>query len=384
MKELRQILRMHRDLKDKKAVLASVMRVQGSAYRGPGARMLIASDGTSAGFLSGGCLEADVREKAVPVLESGQPQMVRYDMTSPDDILWGLGMGCDGIVDVLIEPLPAPSQADSLKFLDRCLQDRHHAAVVTVCGAAADIALASRLLLSESGEAQSDIADAAVRQQLLDAAQQCLEQAKTFHQSIAAGDEELQVLVEHVSPPIELLVCGAGYDAAPLVHFASELGWKVTLADHRPSQANSRSFPDAERIVALHPEEAFAQIELHSGMVAVVMTHNFPKDVQWLGWLLPSTVPYIGMLGPRERLDKLLEELRSEGEDPATLAPQRLFGPVGLDIGAATPEEIALAILAEIRAVLSGRSAGFLKERPGPIHEQERPDSAPRRQVAKT
>ncbi len=370
MKELRQILSKYLHLKGEQAALASVMRVQGSAYRGPGARMLICSDGTSFGFLSGGCLEADVRERAAPVLESGTPQMVRYDMTSPDDILWGLGMGCDGIVDVLIERLPASSQADPLQFLDSCLRDRHHAAVLTVYGATSAIPLASRHLLSESGDSYSDIADSSVRDQLLQAAKLCLEQSKTFHQAISLGNEELQVLVEHVSPPTELLVCGAGHDAVPLVHFASELGWKVTLADHRPSQANARNFPDAERIVALHPQEASDQIELHSGMVAVVMTHNFPKDVEWLSWLLPSTVPYIGMLGPRARLDKLLNELASQGEDPATFDPQRLFGPVGLDIGASTPEEIALAILAEIRAVLSGCQGGFLKQRRGPIHSR--------------
>ncbi|MEE8586329.1 MAG: XdhC family protein, partial [Acidobacteriota bacterium] len=371
-------------------VLASVMRVQGSAYRGPGARMLICSDGTCAGFLSGGCLEADVREKAAPVLESGQPVLVRYDMTSPDDILWGLGMGCDGIVEVLLERLPAgqnrhdrhdrqhasgarlQAPEDPLLFLDRCLRDRHHASVVTVYGATSAIPLASRFLLSESGETRSDIADASGREQLLQSASQCLQQAKTFHQTISVGEEELQVLAEHVSPPTELLVCGAGYDAVPLVHFASELGWTVTLTDHRPSLANSANFPDAGRIVALHAEEASHQIDLHSRMVAVVMTHNFPKDVEWLSWLLPSTVSYIGMLGPRARLDKLLEELASQGEDLDSFDLDRLFGPVGLDIGASTPEEIALAILSEIRAVLSGSSAGFLKQRSGPIHNRSR------------
>ena len=391
MKELRQILSKYRNLKGGQAVLASVMRVQGSAYRGPGARMLICSDGSCAGFLSGGCLEADVREKAAPVLESGQPVLVRYDMTSPDDILWGLGMGCDGIVEVLIERLPDRQQAsgdrhqalksgtgipsapgDPMQFLDRCLQDRRKAVVATVYGATDSIPLASRLLLSESGESHSEIADLSISEQLLQAARQALEDGETAHQNIQVGDQQLRVLVEHVSPPTELLVCGAGYDAVPLVHFASELGWIVTLTDHRPSLANSASFPDAERIVALHPEEASRQIELHSRMVAVVMTHNFPKDVEWLSWLLPSTVSYIGMLGPRARLDKLLEELASQGEDLDSFDLKRLFGPVGLDIGASTPEEIALAILSEIRAVLSRSSAGFLKQRSGSIHDRSK------------
>ncbi|HSR54565.1 MAG TPA: XdhC/CoxI family protein [Acidobacteriota bacterium] len=368
MKELLEILKEYREMlkSGEEAVLATVVRVQGSAYRGPGARMLWSPERGATGFLSGGCLEGDVQEKALEVVESGRPTLVRYDMTSPDDILWGLGMGCDGIVDVLIESLPPGDGPDVVKFLDESIAQRHRSVVAVSYGEGLEIPLGSRLLLRDNGRVLSDWPRGEPRRRVEDHARAVLEEGKGRQVEI----EGHPVFLEHVAPPLRLFVVGAGHDAVPLVETASRLGWSVTVIDHRPAFAQERRFPGAERVECLHPREAAEKVRLHAGSAAVVMSHNFPKDVEWLGWLLPSAVDYIGALGPSDRTEKLLQDLREQGQELEEDQLRRLYGPVGLDIGADSPQEIALSILAEIRTVLSGRSGGFLRQREGPINDR--------------
>jgi xanthine/CO dehydrogenase XdhC/CoxF family maturation factor len=288
------------------AVLATVVAVDGSTYRGAGARMVVRADGSTVGAVSGGCLEADIVARAAEVLAAGTPELVHYDTGASDDAVFGLGMGCQGVIDVQLEPLAS----DTLRHAIERLADLR--------------------------------ARSAVR----------------------------------------LLVCGAGTDAVPVVRLAAEVGWLVTVVDHRPGFATVERFPDAERVIRLdvsQMERALAPVlRLEELTAAVVMAHAAAHDRARLHELLGvASLRYIGVLGPRRRTMELLE---GSAATPGELPPN-LYAPVGLDLGAETPEEIALSIVSEIAAVLAGRTPRSLRERGGPIHE-ERVSAQPSAEVA--
>ena len=276
------------------AVVATVVGVDGSTYRGAGARMVVRADGSTIGAVSGGCLEADIVARAAEVLATGLPELAHYDTRSDDGVL-GLGMGCQGVIDVHLEPL------------------------------------AGDALSAEIGR----LAELRVRN------------------------------------ATRLLVCGAGADAIPVVRLAAMTGWLVTVVDHRPSFATAERFPDAERVLRLDASQEDGMlasvVRLDEFAAAVVMGHAATHDRARLHELLGvQGLRYLGVLGPRRRTMELLEG--ASGVAPGELPPH-VFAPVGLDIGAETPEEIALAIVSECAAVLAGRAPRSLRDRGGPIHE---------------
>jgi xanthine/CO dehydrogenase XdhC/CoxF family maturation factor len=343
----------------KACVLATVVKVEGSAYRRPGARMIFPEDAAPLGMVSGGCLEADLAERAKQVLASGRAATVVYDMRSPDDIVWGLGLGCNGEVRVLLERLDAGGPPEWLRFVDRRLRERKAGVLVTsFSGPSAG----ERFWLGEEGLSGGSL-DA-----LATAARRALEERRS---AVVTGERE--ALVEFLPPGIRLLVFGAGGDARPLASMAHQLGWSLTVVDDRPAYALPEHFPAGTRILPLRADQLQGGgVELDGRTPALVMTHHFLHDLDILQYLLPSPAPYIGLLGPRQRAEKLLAELAGRGVVPTAAELARLHGPVGVDIGSETPEEIALSALAEIRAVLSGRDGGFLRERSGPLHEWPR------------
>ncbi len=332
-----------------RAALATVVDVRGSAYRRPGARMLVVEDGPTAGNVSGGCLEADVRERAKRVIETGEPELLVYDTTSDADLVWGLGLGCNGVVRVFVERVTPE---------DRCaVEERAAVSAMVVTGAHAG----SRLSLSAAGESSTDILDESFAASVLDAARSFSERGRASIQPV--GDAE--VFFEAVRPPLELAVFGAGYDAMPVARFAKDLGWRVTVADPRSAFATEERFPSADRVVVTRPEEAAAHVS--DGSYVVIMTHNFAHDGAILASLVGSNPAYVGILGPAARTAKLMAGLDAEGISLGDLTA-RIHAPIGLDIGAETPEQIALAIVAEIQAASAGHAGGRLKDRPGPIH----------------
>jgi xanthine dehydrogenase accessory factor len=353
------------------SVLATVVKVTGSAYRRPGARMLIPDDGDPVGMVSGGCLESDLAERARAVLESGEAQTVVYDMRSPDDIVWGLGLGCNGEVRVLLERIAPGATRGHLAFLDRCTRARRAGVVVTVFEGSGELedAVGQRLTVGEGGTASDAIAHDRLRSAALADAERALADRRSAVKRYEVEDGRAEALVEYVAPAVALLVFGAGNDAQPLVAFGATLGWRVTVADDRPAFARPERFPAADAVTlirfdALDREEL--PIDAHTAVIA--MTHHFLHDLELMRYLLPTAAPYLGFLGPRQRTENLLEELTKRGVRPTADQRGRLYGPVGLDIGAETPEEIALTVAAEIRAVLSGRNGGFLRERSAPLH----------------
>jgi len=301
-------------------VLATVIRTGGSTYAKPGAHMLIASDGEYAGLLSGGCLEGDLREHAREVAASGQGRIVSYDLRSTTDQLFGLGAGCEGAMDILLTRVagdghwqPLAGMAESF----RAARQQHFAFVI----ASADL----KFPLGFSF--QVDAATAA-----------------------AAPGVELFIAV--VTPPPHLLLLGGGPDARPVAALAAFLGWRVTVVEHRTTYLAPERFPPSTTLIEARAAELGASVTLAEYSAAIVMSHHLDSDLHYLRALAASRIPYVGLLGPAARREKLLGDL---GADAERLRP-RLRAPVGLDIGGRTPESIALSIIGEVHAALEGRA----------------------------
>ena len=342
------------------AVLATLVNVVGSAYRRPGAAMVLFADGTAAGGISAGCLESDVRAHAERVLAAGAPTVLHYDL-GRDDPLWGLGMGCKADIDVLLEPLTAGAVPPHLAFASRLRRERRYGVVATIFaseGAAPPIA--TRLWLAdpadgadgreadrvEGGELRTEPARGAIRA----AAARALAERLSRVEEHGGPWGRVTASYDVVIPPIALLACGAA-DAGPLLRLAADLGWTTTLVAGDAQHTGLDAAPTLDARTA-----------------AIVMTHRYERDRALLAGLLPSSAGYIGILGPRARTAQLLDDLRREGLAPTDAQLARLFAPVGLDVGAETPEEVAVAIVAEVQAVFSGREGGQLRRRAGAIH----------------
>ena len=314
-------------------VLATLVRVDGSSYRRPGARLLVTADGTRTGSISGGCLEEDVAEHARSVLSSGRASLIVYDTTTENDLAWGVGLGCHGVVRVLVEKLPpAPDWTAALRENIR----RRVSTELSIVWDAADPTLLGTHLTGKMPAQPGALSG---------------------------------VFRETVPPPTPLVICGAGDDARPLVRFAKELGWHVSVIDPRPAFAKAERFPEADVTAVVRPEEVATRVSIDERTLAVVMTHHYRHDVPFLRALLPFPLAYLGLLGPKNRAEKILNDLAADGLAVTPAQRARLHAPVGLDLGGDTPEAVALAILGEMQAALSGRDARPLRERTRPIHE---------------
>ena len=372
MKELQHILKAYEALKqaEGKAMLATIVKVKGSTYRRPGARMLIREDGTSVGALSSGCLEADVMERAKKAMESHDALTVTYDMTSPDADVWGLNLGCNGVIQILLEPLPLSVRSPHLKFLAACLSENKSGVIASVFRVDGEFraSVGSHLFLYENGRVEEDIKNPALCAALTEDCLSALRSKTPEVKEYRFTEGIVEAFVEVIHPPVPIVIFGAGADSVPLARFADELGWNVTVVDHRPAFLTNDRFPTADVLLLARPEEITDKLQIGSHSAAVILTHNFSHDLQLLRALLPSPAMYVGLLGPSKRAGMLLEKLRETGYTPTAQQLSRLHSPIGLNIGAESPEEIALSILAEIQAIISNRSGGFLSNHAGPIH----------------
>lgn len=322
--------------------LAVVLRTAGSTYRKAGALMLIGRDGEHAGLLSGGCLEGDLAEHARSVIDSGAPRTVTYDLRSADDPLWGLGVGCEGAMDIFLLRIGPEDEWQPLAHFARALEAHRPAvaAIVVSCDAA-PASLEGRWRPGQVLVAPSDLANIA-------------HDAAEVSEPSWRQREGARLFVLPLGLPPRLLICGAGPDAMPVAELAVHLGWKVTLVDHRAAYAKPERFPAAARVLVIRPEEIAHALELEAFEAAVVMSHHLPSDLEHLRALAPCSIPYVGLLGPAARREKLLADLGDAGEP----LRERLRAPVGLALGGRTPESIALAIVAEIHAFLHGGLGG--------------------------
>jgi len=375
MRELHAILEAIQESQrtGKTAILATVVQVEGSAYRRPGARMLLTEDGWRAGSVSGGCLESDLLERAWQLTASGDSALVTYDTTEESDSILGVGVGCRGVVRVLLERLAPGRAPDPIGFLKECLRQRQAGALVTVFSreGAVQARVGARLLLYGDGQVTGDIEDAELATGVEQDARRALQAGRSEAKLYPLRAGTAAAFIEVIRPPVPLVVFGAGHDALPMVRLAKELGWHVTVVDARPAYATRGRFPEADDVVVCPPEAIPTRVRLDAETVALVMTHSYLQDQRLLEVLLPSPVRYLGILGPRSRTRRLLSDLGAQGLTWTEGQLERLYAPVGLDIGADGPEEIALAVLAEIQAALAGRSGGSLRQRAGTIHGTE-------------
>lgn len=372
MKELEIIAREADRLRaaGKSGVLATVVGIEGSSYRLPGARMLIADATWKAGSVSGGCLEGDVVLRAGDVLEKNCATVAKYDTTSDEDILFGVGLGCRGIIRVLIEPItPEPAQPDLLRYIQDCLARRQTGVVATVIGIEGRIQTALGARLISGTEVQSNIADPKLNSAITAYVARVSPSSSSHSAFFEVPDGQVEVFVEIVRPPLPFVIFGAGHDAIPMARLGKELGWRVSVVDHRSAYATPQRFPAADEVIVATTEEIPRRVHLDEQTVALVMTHNYLRDLEALKILLPSPARYVGLLGPRRRANELLAELEKHSFPITPAQRQRLYAPVGLDLGAEGPEGVALSVLAEIQAVISERAPGHLRERAGSIHD---------------
>jgi xanthine dehydrogenase accessory factor len=348
--------------------LATVIAVRGSTYRRPGARLLIPEVGAPVGNISGGCLEADIVDVARSVMNDNTTRVASWDLTADDDAVWGLGLGCNGAIDVFIEP--ADRAADLAGALRAAIEQERPIGVVTVLRSDhAGVEPGARVIVSSTGDVRGSLGAGPVDAEAAAAASEFLGEGRAEVRELDGGT---LVFVEAIEPPPKLLVCGAGHDAISLVRGASFLGWNVAVVDDRPGLLNAERFPEAGELVAVdRPGEAARSGRADRLTHVVVMTHNFLRDKEYLRSFASSAVPYIAVLGPAARTERLLAELGAEGCSLERLGRERIYAPAGLDLGSENPEEIAVAILAEIVAVRRRRSGGFLRNREGPIHDRE-------------
>ncbi|HYU37878.1 MAG TPA: XdhC family protein [Gemmatimonadales bacterium] len=336
----------------KRAALATVVRVRGSAYRHEGAKLVVAEDGSTAGNVSGGCLEQDVREVALQVIRNGEPELRNYCSSADEIAAWDLGVGCEGQVDVYVERADVRSREREL------LEGRVPFAVATNVGMR-DAGCGMRLVVTHD-TAEGDLGSAELNRKATARARELLESGESGIHEVAARSVFFDVLV----PPPQLVVLGAGDDARPLVRFAADVGFRVVVVDRRPGFLTADRFPGAAVLAQSAGDELGRALPLDAECYAVVMNHNFADDQAYVRALLKTPVVYIGMLGPRQRTERILRNLGAEG----SLDEGRVYGPVGLDIGTDGAEQVALAVIAEILAVRSGRRARSLRERQAAIH----------------
>ncbi len=357
---------------EKTIALATVVSTEGSAYRLPGARMLIADGKWVAGSISGGCLEDDVVLRAGEAIKTDAALVVTYDTTSDDDIVFGVGLGCKGVITILIEPIRPPGQGlDFVGFAQACLKGRAGGVAATLVHVRGQLnAKPGCRMLSHAGADTTDIDDSELNAKLASAIGQ-LATPGTSLITLALEHGSAEIFVERIEPPTPLVVFGAGHDAMPVVRLAKELGWHVTVVDHRSAYATSARFPLADQIVVAAPEEVLSRVGLTDDTLALVMTHNYLRDLKLLEILLPSPIRYLGQLGPRKRTDQLLADLRQRGIDPGPGQLNRLYAPVGLDLGSESPVEVALSILSEMQAVITSHRGGFSRERNAHIHSRD-------------
>lgn len=357
----------------RRTALATVVRVDGSSYRRPGARMLVEDNGQLTGAISGGCLEGDALRKAQLAIHRQENSLVIYDTTDEDDLQFGVKLGCNGIVYILFEPIDPNQSNHPIALLRQVMAKRRAAVVATIYATESSASEQPGTCTFSDGETiVAQVPGEMERDALLALLSGSLERKQTMIHSYE--NNRWSVLVEYIPPPVTLVLIGAGNDAIPMAAMAHILGWETIVADGRDTHATKERFPTARQVIMAKPEALEAKIQLDEHCCVLLMTHNYNFDLAVMRWLLHKDCFYIGTLGPKKRLLRILQELSDEGVEITETMRSGIYGPTGLDIGAETAEEIALSVLAEIKAVHEKRSAGFLKNRPQAIHDREEKD----------
>ena len=395
MKEINDIIKAY-DIaisEHKKTALATVVHVEGSSYRRPGARMLITEDGMLTGAISGGCLEGDALRKALLAINDQKNKLVTYDTTDEDDAKFGVQLGCNGIVHILFEPIKESVENNPLQLLKRIASKRRPAVLTTLFSLTdrEDVQPGTQILFTQENavsttnvttnkpnEISSRIQDGLnnesferIQKDIIEAFNTQVSVFKNYEVLVRTNQKDLEnitAFIEVLQPPIALHIFGAGNDAIPLVRMANLLGWELTVIDGRRTHATPERFPDVREIIISKAETSLESLLIDDRTVTVLMTHNYNYDIEVMRRLSATNCAYIGVLGPKKKLNRMYDELAEKGTIFSTSQLKRIYSPVGLDIGAETAEEIALSIAAEIQSVFSGKNAQKLRDKVDSIH----------------
>ena len=355
------------------AVMATVVRTSGSTYRKEGAKLVISESGQTVGSISAGCLENDVLEIVPQILENSEARLLRYDNTAAEDIIWGLGLGCNGIVEVLVEPVDITPEFDWTETL-RAALDKEQAAVVTRFLPTADNTRLHKrkLLIHADGTTRFSLGDPMVDNWAANTAIGLLERRSSATVKFEAeGQDSHDVFFDVISPAPRLVIVGADPDSIPIVAFGRQLGFRVVIVDHRAAFANPERYPQADETIVCWPEELPAKLKIDSNTWLLIKTHNYLRDKDILKFALNSDACYVGQLGPNARVRDLMSDLAKDNVLFADEQLTRLYAPVGLDIGAESPEQIAMSILSEMIAIYNRRQGGFLRAQDQAIHPRQ-------------
>ncbi len=372
MKEFKSILAEFGKLADtRKAALATVVQVRGSSYRTPGARMLITDDGRWVGSISGGCLEGDALRKARQVMMDGQAKTVTYDTREESNQNLGISLGCNGLIDVLIEPLTLHDNLRTLEVFRKATAVNAPVALATIFGGPREF-IGRKFLRTSQEVLFSNVEDTRITSALSgDLTALFHNSASRASQYKTADGAAVDVFTELIQPCISLIIFGGGFDARPVSSLAKTLAWEVTVTDECVAHIAPLFFPTADKLSLCQRSFIDRDFSITPYTACLLMSHNYEYDRDVLKKLLGTTTPFIGILGPRKRFDKMLDEFAEQGMILSDTDFHRVHAPVGLDIGAEAADEIAVSIIAEIQAKFANRTGSFLKHRNGPIHQRD-------------
>jgi xanthine dehydrogenase accessory factor len=368
MKEIISIIKAHDEAvrTGKRSALATVVHVEGSSYRRPGARMLVTEDGMLTGAISGGCLEGDALRKALNAIAQQENKLVTYDTTDEDDAKFGVQLGCNGIVHILFEPIKTEGKSP-IDLLKALAQKRADAILVTMFSLQHPEQPGTCLLYRK--DTSLSTSEVFLSEKLQADAQQAFENKTSQVGQYTLNERSFSAFIEFKAPPVKVIIAGAGNDVQPLIEMTDILGWECIVVDGRPAQATFQRFPKATQVIVAKAQEVLSKISFDEQTAFLLMTHNYNYDLALLSEVITKEVSYIGILGPKKKLERMLDEMKEQGINPTEKELSKIHGPVGLDLGAETAEEIALSIVAEIKAVFAGRTAAFLKEKQQAIHD---------------
>lgn len=375
MKELQDIIKKHEKANENnlKSALVTVVHLDGSSYRRPGARMLVNEDGKITGAISGGCLEGDAQKKALFTISEQKNVLFTYDTSKEDDSEMGIHLGCEGLIQVLFEKIDSEKKDNPIELLRKALSLRQKAVLVTLfhLDNKEKEQLGTCLLLQEDGTISGNIPLSLFENSILGDLNEVMNNEESVFKQYKSGQESVTAFFEFIHPPVSLVVLGAGNDAIPLMKFADVLGWDFRIVDRRDTHANKERFPLASQTLVANPDVALNYLSYDKRTFFVLVTHSYKCDYYFLKSLCAADVPYVGILGPKKKLNRMLGELKEGGVSLSQAKISTIFSPTGLDIGAETPEEIALSIIAEIQAVLKGKKGGMLTLKEEVIHSRD-------------
>ena len=375
MKELTDIVKAYHTAcrQGLKTALATVVHVEGSAYRQPGAHMLVTENGILTGAVSGGCLEGDALRKAQFVILQQQPMLVTYDTNDEDDAKLGVGLGCNGVIHILLEPVNAEDPGNPVALLQEAASHRTAAVLVTL------FTLHNRkapqpgtcLVLTANGQMEHHIPDGHLQNAITADAHTALQTQTSFTKTYLTTGNDYTALTTYLPPAPQLLIAGAGNDVIPLVKMAALMGWQAIVVDGRRGYATTARFPEASQVLVSKSAQVLSLVHTDAHTAVILMTHNYNYDLELLAQLLPLPLPYIGVLGPAKKLQRILDELTESGITISRQQRARIHGPAGLDLGAETAAEIALSVISEIKSVFSAAAATSLREKTTAIHPRD-------------